>query len=255
MRHRVGLILTLFMAPGFSATDAPGMRRLTHSQYNHTVHDLLGDQTNPANQFSQEDFVNGFRNQTRTDCQECVVRQLFRYGCGRHEIGSDSPVIWTALIRFRDSQFRFKELMISLMSGYAPAIKLPPRRLLKSAAVAVGLPPLEAMFNPNGTPFAAETKRRDAAARSQTRFVLWFNGNGITERYWIPTTTGPDYEVTPCLAALAPFRNDIHVITGLDNPAAGMPDLYLTLANDLMGADLDPFPPPTANLAGSQVPS
>ena len=30
-------------------------------------------------------------------------------------------------------------------------------------------------------------------------------------------------ELTPCLAPLAPFRNDIHVITGLDNPAARLP--------------------------------
>ena len=29
--------------------------------------------------------------------------------------------------------------------------------------------------------------------------------------------------MTPCLSPLAPFRNDIHVITGLDNFAAGMP--------------------------------
>ncbi|MEP6537324.1 MAG: DUF1592 domain-containing protein [Bryobacteraceae bacterium] len=43
----------------------PALRRLTHSQYNHTVRDLLGDQTNPANQFPPEDFVNGFRNQSR----------------------------------------------------------------------------------------------------------------------------------------------------------------------------------------------
>ncbi len=42
----------------------PELRRLTHSQYNHTVRDLLGDQTAPANQFPPEDFVNGFRNQT-----------------------------------------------------------------------------------------------------------------------------------------------------------------------------------------------
>lgn len=41
------------------------LRRLTHSQYNHTVRDLLGDQTSPANQFPPEDFVNGFRNQSR----------------------------------------------------------------------------------------------------------------------------------------------------------------------------------------------
>ena len=42
------------------------LRRLTHSQYNHTVRDLLGDQTSPANQFPPEDFVNGFRNQTQS---------------------------------------------------------------------------------------------------------------------------------------------------------------------------------------------
>ena len=41
------------------------LRRLTHSQYNHTVRDLLGDQTSPANQFPPEDFINGFRNQSQ----------------------------------------------------------------------------------------------------------------------------------------------------------------------------------------------
>ena len=41
------------------------IRRLTHSQYNTTVRDLLGDQTSPANQFPPEDFINGFRNQSQ----------------------------------------------------------------------------------------------------------------------------------------------------------------------------------------------
>ncbi|WP_197446439.1 DUF1592 domain-containing protein [Tautonia plasticadhaerens] len=39
------------------------VRRLTHSQYNHTVRDLLGDLSQPANGFPKEDFINGFRNQ------------------------------------------------------------------------------------------------------------------------------------------------------------------------------------------------
>ena len=39
------------------------LRRLTHSQYNNTVRDLLGDQTAPASQFPPEDFVNGFKDQ------------------------------------------------------------------------------------------------------------------------------------------------------------------------------------------------
>ena len=40
------------------------VRRLTHSQYNHTVRDLLGDESQPANRFPKEDFIRGFKNQT-----------------------------------------------------------------------------------------------------------------------------------------------------------------------------------------------
>jgi hypothetical protein len=102
------------------------------------------------------------------------------------------------------------------------------RRLLKGAAVVIGLPPLEAMFDRNGILYAdplpaAATRSPAGVVKPETRFVLWFNGNGIPERYWIPKDTGPKYEMTPCLSPLAPFRNDIHVITGLDNPAARMP--------------------------------
>jgi hypothetical protein len=39
------------------------VRRLTHSQYNNTVRDLLGEYSQPANRFPQEDFVDGFKNQ------------------------------------------------------------------------------------------------------------------------------------------------------------------------------------------------
>ena len=53
--------------------------------------------------------------------------------------------------------------------------------------------------------------------------MLWFNGNGIIEKYWIPREDGADYEMTPCLQPLARFRNDIHVISGVDNPAARLP--------------------------------
>jgi hypothetical protein len=81
----------------------------------------------------------------------------------------------------------------------------------------VALPSLEAMFNAAGTAYAADN------AQPETRFVMWFNGNGIPERYWIPSDEGRDYTMTPCLAPLTPFRDDIHVISGLDIPAARMP--------------------------------
>ncbi|MFN0085959.1 MAG: DUF1592 domain-containing protein [Blastocatellia bacterium] len=39
------------------------LRRLTHSQYNNTIRDLLNDPSAPANQFPPEDFLNGFKTQ------------------------------------------------------------------------------------------------------------------------------------------------------------------------------------------------
>jgi hypothetical protein len=41
------------------------VRRLTHSQYNNTVRDLLGDYSRPAQRFPVEDYVDGFKNQLR----------------------------------------------------------------------------------------------------------------------------------------------------------------------------------------------
>ncbi|HUS07471.1 MAG TPA: DUF1552 domain-containing protein [Bryobacteraceae bacterium] len=93
---------------------------------------------------------------------------------------------------------------------------------IAGAPAMVALPPLAAMFNSAGNAYAA-APAKVAQSEIPTRFVLWFNGNGITEKYWIPLETGSEFALTPCLAPLAPFRNDIHVITGLDNPAARLP--------------------------------
>ena len=79
---------------------------------------------------------------------------------------------------------------------------------LAGSAINIGLPPLAAMFNSSGTAYAA------GRTAIPTRFVLWFNGNGIPEKYWIPAETGRDFAFTPCLNPLAPFREDIHIITG-----------------------------------------
>jgi hypothetical protein len=50
-----------------------------------------------------------------TQCQECVVKQVFRYATGRKETPADRPVIRRIYEDFRDSQFRFQELMIALL--------------------------------------------------------------------------------------------------------------------------------------------
>jgi hypothetical protein len=70
------------------------------------------------------------------------------------------------------------------------------------------------MFDASGTAYAAESAVK---APVQKRFVFWFNGNGIPERYWIPSQTGAAYDMTPCLSPLARMRNDVLVLSGLDN--------------------------------------
>jgi hypothetical protein len=90
---------------------------------------------------------------------------------------------------------------------------------LSHAGVVVGLPPLVSMFNAAGTAYAAESKA--SANAIPKRFVLWFNGNGITERYWIPSRTGPNYDISPCLTPIARLKDDVLVLSGLDNTAVG----------------------------------
>jgi len=92
---------------------------------------------------------------------------------------------------------------------------------LGGVAVRVGLPALGAMFNSSGTAYAAANALGEREIPS--RFLIWFNGNGILERYWVPRETGTDYRLPPCLRPLAPFKKDVHVVTGLDSPSARDP--------------------------------
>jgi hypothetical protein len=48
-----------------AAKQEHAVRRLTHSQYDNTVRDLLGDYSRPALHFPPEDYVDGFKNQAR----------------------------------------------------------------------------------------------------------------------------------------------------------------------------------------------
>jgi hypothetical protein len=50
-------------------------------------------------------------------CQECVAKQYFRYIAGRMETPADTPVIAKAIAAFRNSRFRFTELMIALVQA------------------------------------------------------------------------------------------------------------------------------------------
>lgn len=47
-------------------------------------------------------------------CQECVVKQVFRYATGRKESAQDRSIIQKAYEDFRGSGFRFQELLVAL---------------------------------------------------------------------------------------------------------------------------------------------
>lgn len=57
------------------------------------------------------------------------------------------------------------------------------------------------------------------------RLIYYFIPNGVDMSTWTPTGTGAGYTLSPTLASLAPFVDDMLVISGLDNrPAWLAPD-------------------------------
>ncbi len=50
-------------------------------------------------------------------CQECIVRQMFRYSYGRLETSADEKTIDDLFARFKGSGFRFKDLLIALVQS------------------------------------------------------------------------------------------------------------------------------------------
>jgi hypothetical protein len=83
---------------------------------------------------------------------------------------------------------------------------LPRRTVLKGVGATLALPFLEAML-------PASTLR--AAAKPVRRFQAFYTPNGMAMEYWTPKTEGPNFEITPVLEPLAPYRDQITVFSGI----------------------------------------
>jgi hypothetical protein len=88
---------------------------------------------------------------------------------------------------------------------------IPRRTFLKGAGVTVALPFLESMV----PAFAATT-----GTQSPLRFSTVFVPNGRIMNKWTPASEGAAFEITPTLAPLAPFRDQMLVVSGLNIKAA-----------------------------------
>ena len=85
------------------------------------------------------------------------------------------------------------------------------RTFLKTAGATLALPFLESMV-------PAMTAR--AAINPGTRLAFVYLPHGAIMDRWTPKTDGRDFEFTPILKALEPFRDYVNVISGLGHKAA-----------------------------------
>ena len=140
-------------------------------------------------------------------------------------------------------------------------IHLPRRTVLKALGATVGLPLLDAMV-PAGTagpsragPFGAGPFRAGPSAgapRLATSFIYFPHGAVMDQ--WIPRGDGAGLEIPPLLAPLAPFRDQLTVITGLDNKAAQAPPVHaITPATWLSCATPRVAPEPRASITVDQI--
>ena len=85
---------------------------------------------------------------------------------------------------------------------------LPRRTVLQGLGATMALPFLDAML-------PAFSLRAKAAAKSVHRFQAFYVPNGMAMPYWSPKTEGTAFELTPILEPLAPYRNQMLVLSGL----------------------------------------
>lgn len=93
------------------------------------------------------------------------------------------------------------------------------RGMLNGAAVAVGVPLLDAFLDGNGQAFAATGKP------VPLRFGTWFWGLGVNPNRWFPSAAGKDYDLKPELAPIAPLKHKINVFGNFNVPLDGAPNL------------------------------
>lgn len=88
------------------------------------------------------------------------------------------------------------------------------RAALRGMGAVVGLPFLEAMV-------PALTATAQTAATPARRFGVVFVPLGERPGYWTPARTGADFDFTPILKPLEPFRHSMTLVSELANPLDG----------------------------------
>jgi hypothetical protein len=90
---------------------------------------------------------------------------------------------------------------------------LPRRTFLRGVGASLALPLLDSMI-------PARTLLAQTAAKPLPRLGFVYVPHGAIMDKWTPATTGADFEFTPILKPLEPFRDYVNVVSGLGHRAA-----------------------------------
>lgn len=88
---------------------------------------------------------------------------------------------------------------------------IPRRTILRGLGASLALPFLDSMVP---AMVFGETRK------APRRFAVTYAAHGAAPGHWVPSTVGADYELTRPLASLAPFKDRIMVLSGIDNEVA-----------------------------------
>ena len=94
---------------------------------------------------------------------------------------------------------------------------LPRRTVIRGLGSMLALPLLDSMM-------PALSALQKTAGKPINRFGVMYVPNGMIMKNYLPVAEGAGYELTPTLSALAPFRERVLVLSGLECiPTPGRP--------------------------------
>src|ERR1044072_272969 len=111
---------------------------------------------------------------------------------------------------------------------------IPRRAVLRGLGATMALPLLDAMV-------PSLTALQNTPAKPVTRFGVMYVPNGMVMQQWTPAAEGVGFELTPTLAPLAPFRDELLVLSNLACvPSPGRPGGAHAKASTRFLTDISP---------------
>ena len=96
---------------------------------------------------------------------------------------------------------------------------IPRRTFLRGIGAAVALPLLDSMI-------PASTVLAQTAASPKLRMGFIYFPHGAIMDQWTPKTEGKDFQISPILQPLEPYKKQLTIVSGLDNKPATLPPVH-----------------------------